>query len=254
MFNLVDLTGKKIVVTGASQGIGRDTAIMLSKLGAQIVLIARNEVNLQETMAMLAGENHRYYVLDIKNLDAIEACVKSIVSDIGKIDGLVYGAGVGLNRPLQLFKPSAVNNIMDINFNGFIEFVRCCTNKRNFNAGMRIVGISSSAAFRGSKAQTVYSASKAAMDGAVRCLARELAEKDICINTVAPAMIHTHMYDTYLAKYGADSDTNKRLLERQYLGIGKTQDVAAAIAFLISPAARFITGICLPVDGGTTSS
>ena len=63
-----------------------------------------------------------------------------------------------------------------------------------------------------------------------------------------------YMYDTYLAKYGADSDTNKRLLERQYLGIGKTQDVAAAIAFLISPAARFITGICLPVDGGTTSS
>ena len=117
---------------------------------------------------------------------------------------------------------------------------------------MRIVGISSITAFRGDKAQTVYSASKAAMNGAVRCLAKELADKNICINTVAPGMIHTEMYEKYLLQYGCDS--NSKLLERQYLGIGKTDDVAAAVAFLMSPAAKFITGVCLPVDGGVTSS
>lgn len=117
---------------------------------------------------------------------------------------------------------------------------------------MRIVGISSVVAFSGDKAKTVYSASKAAMNGAVRCLAKELADKSICINTVAPGMIHTEMYENYLLQYGRDS--NSKLLERQYLGIGKADDVAAAIAFLMSSAAKFITGVCLPVDGGFTSN
>lgn len=254
MFNLVDLTGKKIVVTGASQGIGKDTAIMLSKLGAQLVLIARNEKNLKLTLAKLQGTGHKYYLLDINDLDKIETCVKNIINDIGPVDGLVYAAGIGLSRPIQLFKTNVVSDVMNVNFNGFLEFIRCLTKKKNFNDGMRIVGISSIAAFSGDKAHTVYSASKAAMNGAVRCLAKELADKNICINTVAPAMICTEMYEQYLLQYGSDSNSNSKLLERQYLGIGKTDDVAAAIAFLMSSAARFITGICLPVDGGYTSN
>lgn len=252
MFNLVDLTGKKIVVTGASQGIGKDTAIMLSKLGAQLVLIARNEENLKLTLEKLEGTGHKYYLLDINELEKIEPCIKSIVNDIGPVDGLVYAAGIVEDRPLRLFKPSVVSNSLNVNFNGFIEFVRCLSKKNNFNIGMRIVGISSVAAFSGDKAKTVYSASKAAMNGAVRCLAKELADKSICINTVAPGMIHTEMYENYLLQYGRDS--NSKLLERQYLGIGKADDVAAAIAFLMSSAAKFITGVCLPVDGGFTSN
>ena len=120
MFNLVDLTGKKIVLTGASQGIGRDTAVMLSKLGAKMMLIARNEAKLQETISMLEGEGHKYYLLDINELEKIEACVKNIVDDVGAVDGLVYAAGINNDRPLQLFKPGVVSNVLNVNLCVFI--------------------------------------------------------------------------------------------------------------------------------------
>ena len=255
MFNLVDLTGKKIVLTGASQGIGRDTAVMLSKLGAKMMLIARNEAKLQETISMLEGEGHKYYLLDINELEKIEACVKKIVDDVGAVDGLVYAAGINNDRPLQLFKPGVVSNVLNVNLCGFIEIIRCLTKKKNFNPGMRIVGISSTSAIKGTKAHVAYSASKAGMDGAVRCLARELSEKGICVNTVAPGMIRTDMYYKYLeGNGGIEGNSNRGLLSRQYLGIGESQDVAAAIAFLLSESSRFITGICLPVDGGLTTN
>ena len=253
MFNLIDLTGKKIVLTGASQGIGRDTAIMLSKLGAQMILIARNEEKLKDVILNLEGEGHKYYLLDINRLDDIEKCVKKIVEDFGPIDGLVYCAGVTNDRPLNLFKPEIVDNVLRVNLIGFTEFVRCLTKKNRYNRGMRIVGISSTAGLRGSKAHLAYSASKAGMNGAIKCMAVELAAKGITANTVAPGMINTDMYKKFLTDNGVDSAANIGLLARQYLGIGTTEDVASVIAFLLSSASKFITGICIPVDGGLTS-
>lgn len=252
MYNLVEFRDKTIVVVGASRGIGRGTAILLSRLGAKLVLLARGEKGLAETMSLLEGDGHSFYLLDVRQIDAIDECVKKIVMDNGPLDGMVFCTGIGGGRPLQQFKPVVVQDMMNVNFCSFVEFVRAVTRKKRFNPGMRIVGISSIAAIQGDKTHTIYSASKAAMDGAVRCLAKELAEKDICINTVMPAFIKTAMYDGFINNNGEEA--MRRILERQYLGLGEVEDVASAIAFLLSSAARFITGVSLPVDGGATSN
>lgn len=253
MTNLIDLTGRKILVIGASSGIGKQTAITLSKVGASLILVARREDKLLETMSLLEGEGHGMHCFDTQKLDEIEGHIKQIVCEFGPLDGMVYSAGLGTAIPLLQTKPEKLQTVFDVNFFGFIETVRQLCKRGRFNPGMRIVGISSCASLRGDKSKTAYSASKAAMDSAIRCIAREMADKGICINSVAPAMTATELYGHYLEKYGEDSETNQELLKRQYLGIAETTDIANAVSFLISPAAKFITGITLPVDGGLTT-
>ena len=253
MKNIVDLSNKRILVVGSSSGIGKQTAITLSRVGAKISLVARNEEKLKAALTDLEGGGHDYFVADISEISSIEALIKEIIAKNGPLDGLVYSAGVGTALPLMQSKPEKVQEAFNVNFFGFFEAVRQVARKGRFNPGMRVVGVSSCASLRGDKSKAIYSSSKAAMDSAVRCMAKELAEKGICINTVAPSMTATELYNRYIEKYGEDSETNKELLTRQYLGIAQPQDIANAIAFLISPAARFITGITLPVDGGLTT-
>lgn len=253
MRNLIDLTGKKIIVAGASSGIGKRTAITLSELGAEVVLTARREDKLQEIAQNLVGRG-KYYVGDLSDIESIEALIKKIVCEVGLLDGMVYAAGMSKNIPLGQLSYKKSKEVMDINYFGFLEMTRQITKRNRFNPGMRIVAISSVSSLKGNKAQTPYSASKAAINATVRCLAYELADRGICVNAVAPGMTETEMYSKYLANYGKDGEANRTLLQRQYLGIANTNDIANAIAFLISPAAHFITGVTLPVDGGYTSA
>ena len=227
---------------------------MLSHEGVECVLVARREDKLGETLRELEGDGHCVYPMDLSQLDGIDALVKRIVAEQGKLDGMVFSVGMTGSMPINLLKPEKLQKLFTLNFFSFIEAVRQVTRKGRFNEGMRIVGVSSVSSMCGDKAHTAYAASKAAMDSAVRCLANELADKGICINTVAPSMTATEMYyEDYLAKNGADSEANRKILSRQYLGVAETTDVANAIAFLLSPSSKFITGITLPVDGGYTT-
>lgn len=254
MDNFLNLQGKTMVIAGASSGIGLETAFLLNKLGAKVILIARRLDKLQEAINIMNGDSNACYAADLSDLNSIEPLIKKIVIEQGKIDGLVYAAGVGTAVPLNMLKPEKIKSVFDINYFGFIETVRQVCKKNRYNGGMRIVGVSSVAAFRGDKSKLAYSGSKAAMDSSVRCIAKEVADKGICINTVAPSMTATVLYDRFIEKYGENSESNRNLLERQYLGVANPIDIANAIAFLISPAARFITGITIPVDGGLTTS
>lgn len=248
--DLINLSGKKIVIAGASSGIGRRTAIALSREGAKVVLLARREEKLQEVLGELDGSGHSYYATDLSELDAIADLFRQIYDQHGKMDGMVYAAGIGNNIPLMQIKSDMLKRMFDINFFGFVECVRQICRRGRFNDGMRIVGISSIASFIGEKSHIAYASSKGAMNTAIKGMAHELAGKGICINAVAPGWVDTEMYRE---AEGAAIDLDSSW-DRQYMGLIKEEDVASAICFLLSPAAHYITGVILPVDGGYTSS
>ena len=253
MKNIVDLTDRTILVAGASSGMGAETAVLCSELGAKLVLIARREDKLREVMQKLQGEGHSYYSFDLNELDNIEVFVKSVVKETGALDGMVYSAGIPGTRPLKMLKPAALSEVMNINFSAFVELIRCVTKKNMFNSGMSIVGISSISSTMGSLGKTAYCSSKAAMDSATRCMAKELAPNGIRVNTVCPGIIETALFQTFQDNAGDSHDAQAKI-ERQYLGLGKPIDVANTIAFLLSDASRLITGANVGVDGGMLSS
>lgn len=249
---LIDFTGKKIVLAGVG-GIGLETASLLSSQGAQLVLV---DINLSalRTASDLVGESCLgIFECDFSDVTSISDLVKRIVKEIGPVDGFVYCVGITESRPIKIAHYDSMKRVMDINFFSYVEFIRNLTLKGNFNEGMSIVGISSVGAFLGNPAQTAYAASKAAMNGATRCLAKELSSKGIRVNTIAPGTTDTPMFRQAAAAYG-DSEAFLSRIDRQYLGLCQPIDIANSVAFLLSDMARMISGSCLGVDGGKLSS
>ncbi len=252
MKQLIDLTGKKIIVTGASSGIGKAVAEMLGDLGAQCILIARREERLQEvTKSMGGGQTHRYYVFDLENVEQIGELVKRVVSEVGPLDGMAYCAGIPGTQPLKVNKTAYMQHIMRVDFLAYYEMVRCMIQKGNYRNPCRIVGVSSVAASYPGKGQSAYGAAKAAMDAATKSLAVELYKKGICLNTVRPGCIDTEMHQSFQSGTGIDL-MDSITQSRQFLGIGQPEDVAGIVAYLLSPAARLMTGVNIAVDGGFT--
>lgn len=247
------LSEKKILIIGASSGIGRKTAIQLSEQEAKVFLVARREEKLKETLAELEGNGHQYQTADMSNPKIIEELFRDIGNRFGPLDGMLYTAGMTATMPLSMLKTEKLNKVMTVHFFSFIEAVRQFSKKGRFNEGSRIVVMSSVSARCGDKGHTAYAASKAAIEGAVRCLANELAEKKINVNAVAAGMTRTEMLADFIKNNSEDSDAYRRIIDRQYLGIGNPEDIANVICFLLSPAARFITGASIPVDGGYTA-
>ena len=249
MINPMDLKGKNIIVTGASSGIGKGIAVLLSKLGANVIMVARNEERLKETYTKLEPGNHSYFVFDLNNLDGIESLISNACCDGIKLNGLVHSAGISLTMPLQYLKLRDLQNIMTVNFYSFVELVKHFSKRKYNDNGGSAVAISSISSMVGARGLTAYCASKGALESAVRTMALELAPKKIRINSIAPGMIETQIYDD-LKEIVNDKDFEAELRKRQILGIGKPEDVANAAAFLLSDASRFITGTSMIVDGG----
>ena len=245
----MELTGKHIVITGASSGIGRATCIQASKLGAKVSLIARSEEKLNETLAMMEGDGHHTWSYDLNDIEGIDQLISQIVEKDGTVDGFVHCAGLGLNRPLKLAKPDFVSMIMQLHYFAFVELVRSLSAKKRSNPGSSYVGISSVAAIHGNKTQGAYSAAKAAMSAVVHPFAKELAPKSIRVNTITFGMVETDMYKGFLESGG----NNEELLQDQYLGIIPVEYAGNAICFLLSDASRYMTGGTLCYDAGDLS-
>jgi NAD(P)-dependent dehydrogenase (short-subunit alcohol dehydrogenase family) len=250
MKNIIEFSGKNILLTGASVGIGKETAILLSDLGAHVHIIDVDSKGLDEINNLLNDTRHSFNCYDLNDVDGIENLIKSITLNI-PIDGFVHCVGVRSRRPFSMVTPKILNEVMNLNFVSFFEIIRSLTKKGRFNEGLSIVGISSISAHRGAAGVVSYAASKSAMESTVRCLSKELHTKKIRLNTVVPSQIDTPAYHRFNSD---NADIAKTILERQYLGLGTTSDVANVISFLLSDSSRFITGASIPVDGGFLSS
>ncbi len=248
MIDILGVKDKHILVTGASSGIGRETAILLSKLGARISLVARREDALKKAISEMEGEGHRWYSCDISCTENINGLVGEIVQESGAIDGFIHCAGIGVNLPVSVTKTDTIDSVMRTNFYSFAEFIRILSKKKNSNAGASFVGVSSVASLKGDKSQGAYAASKAAMNAYIHPAAKELSGRSIRVNTVAFGMIKTEAYEKYLESGGQDA-----ALQDQYLGYGEPIDAANLLVFMVSNASRLITGTTVVCDGGYIS-
>lgn len=251
MINPMNLSTKTILITGASDGIGKATALLASQLGAKVVMVARSEEKLRAVMNMLEGQGHRWYNYDLKNIDGIETFIKKLVVENGPFDGIVHCAGISSMRPLKMTNYEFLHDMMLINFYSFIEMIRCISKKGNYRKNMSIVGMSSVASIKGDKSKTAYCASKAAVDGAICAMAKELGSKGIRINSIVAGFIKTDMFERFKERTGKDESDSQ--FDKYCLGLGEPIDVANAIAFLLSDCSRIITGTGLVVDSGATA-
>lgn len=246
MANIIDLSNKYYIVTGAGSGIGRLTANVLSEQGAKVVMLDLNQEGLDETKALLAGEGHIIRTVDLTNFETLPELVKGIIAETGAVDGIVHCAGISSRKPLNVLRPDGFSKVMDVNFFSFEELTRLFTKRGNMNDGGSIVVMSSISSIRGYKAKAEYCVSKAAVDAFVRCMALELAPKRIRINSVMAAAVNTPLAlkarETNAMVGAADFEAP--------LGPSEPYEVANTIAFLLSDATKTITGTSILIDGG----
>ena len=250
MGNPLDLKQRKILVTGASSGIGRAVCLAVAQLGWRVVLVGRNQEELEKTKSLMERpSDHACVCGDLSQIDTLGDLIKSVVKQDGrKLDGFVHAAGVEMTLPIKFVTHQKFDSLMRLHLYSFVEIIRQLAGGQMGEHGASVVAISSVAASAGGKCQTVYAASKGAVDAAIIPLAKELAEKGMRINSVQPSLINTPMTERWAAKKGIED--LRQLESVQLLGLGQPEDVAHMTTFLLSDASRFITGRTFPVDGG----
>ena len=245
------LSNKKILITGASSGIGRTVAFFLANLGATVVLIARNKNRLNETFNSLSGSGHYKSIVDISNIDNITPLMDDIFNHCGQLDGLVHCAGIQHTMPLQMTSEQTFDNLFNINTKSALFLAKAFRRKGKYNTnGSSIIFLSSAAALSGEAGISEYSASKLALQGIARSLANELAKQKIRVNCIAPGVVKTEMSANFIDTLTPEQF--KTITDKHPLGLGHPEDVAAYSAFLLSDYAKWITGTSLSVDGGYT--
>ena len=242
-YNPFNLSGKRILITGASSGIGRATAIECAKLGATCVLCGRNEERLQETLSLLEGNGHVTIAADLLKAENLQ----SIASQCDKLDGVVLNAGINLMAPIYFLKEEEVNQVFATNTLAPMHLMQVLLKARKINAKASLVFTSSIDAVNPDVSSSAYAASKAALTSFMRSCAKELAPRQIRANAIQPGLVETGMMHNGMV---ADEDLEKNkdlyLLKRY----ARPEEIAWANIYLLSDASAFVTGSVLTIDGG----
>jgi NAD(P)-dependent dehydrogenase (short-subunit alcohol dehydrogenase family) len=246
MYNPFSLKGKTIFVTGASSGIGRAVAIECSKMGAKLIITGRDPGRLNETFSGLIGDGHQKFIADLVTL-----CKTNDLSNyFSEIDGIVHCAGIAKTLPFQFTTLELLEQTMNVNFTAPTILTQQLIKNKKVKKGGSIVFISSISGISVSiPGNSMYSASKGAVNGMIKTMALEMASKGIRINSVNPGMIVTD-----ILKEGTISEDQLRDNTRKYpiSRYGKPEEVAWAVIYLLSDAAAWVTGSGLVIDGGFT--
>jgi NAD(P)-dependent dehydrogenase (short-subunit alcohol dehydrogenase family) len=244
MDNLFDIEYKNILVTGASSGIGKEIAIKLNALGANVIITGRNEDRLNETrdsMVYHLGIPVETYACDLSKEDEI----KKMVTELPQLDGVVFCAGVVEYYPIRFINAEKINNIFSVNLNSQILLTQQLVKNKKLKQNGSLVYISSIASKIGVAGTALYAASKAGLNGFVKVTASELANQKIRANSICPGIIQTPMTEKA-------QNVNNDLAKDYPLGLGETIDVVGPCIFLLSDASKWITGTELILDGGLT--
>lgn len=246
----VDLKDQIALVTGASQGLGRAIAVGLGASGAKVVCVARNADKLKETAAEIQAVGGTAEVMagDVTDGAAVQKLVDDVAERFEKLHILVNNAGVTRDTLIPRMTDDQWDDVINTNLRGAFLFTRAATKVMMQSRYGRIINIASVSGLMGNPGQSNYSASKAGMIGMTRSVARELAGRKITVNAIAPGFIETEM-TAALGSVVLD-EVNKRIPAKR---LGKAEEIAAAVLYLASPAAAYITGQVLTIDGGLTA-
>lgn len=245
-YNPFSLSQKKILVTGASSGIGKSTAIECSRMGASVYVTARNAERLHETLSSLDGgtENHKLIISDLLKIEDVEM----LISELDSLDGVVLCAGKGLTLPFQFASREKFDDILNINFFAPVELLRLLYKKKKINKGGSVVILSSlggTQIFSGGN--SIYGASKAALNAVMKFCAKEFAPRMIRVNSICPGMV-----ETPLIHRGTVSDEQLKMDMEKYplKRYGRPEDIAYLAVYLLSDASSWVTGQGMVIDGG----
>jgi 3-oxoacyl-[acyl-carrier protein] reductase len=238
------IEGKVALVTGGSRGIGRAVAAALAGAGVKVAVIGRDLARAEEAAAAIGG-GARGYRCDVGSQEQVEATVAAVEKELGTIAILVNNAGVTKDNVFLRLQDADFDTVLDANLKGAFRTIRAASRGMMKQRWGRIVNVSSVVGIIGNKGQANYAASKAGLLGLTKSLARELATRNVTVNAVAPGFIETDMTAALTAEQ-RDALAKQIPMER----LGRPEDVAAAVLFLVSEGAAYITGQVLVVDGG----
>lgn len=243
MDNPYTLSGKKILITGASAGIGRAIAIRCSHQAAYTFLTGRNQEALQQSLSFMQHDNHSLFPADLKD----ETQIASLAENLPVLDGIVLNAGLIKTLPVQFLKKVTIDELMQVNFTSSVILIQLLLKAKKINKGASICFISSMASLFMHPGNAAYSATKAAVNAYAKSLALELAPKNIRVNAILPGMIETQLLDKgNISEEQLDNHRKNYPVGR----FGTPDDVAHLAVYLLSDASSWMTGSLLTLDGG----